>query len=116
MHKINSTAVRATVASIALAGTIALATAVPADAAAPGLLYTGSHSPAVADLQRQLSAELTQEQVDPDGKFGTDTEQAVELFQTCTGITVDGVVGPQTRAALAAHAGQHVDAPCLRLG
>jgi hypothetical protein len=35
-----------------------------------------------------------------DGIFGTLTEKAVRDFQTDAGITVDGIVGPQTEAAL----------------
>ena len=37
-----------------------------------------------------------------DGDFGKDTEAAVKRFQRDHGLTVDGVVGSQTRAALEA--------------
>src|SRR5438093_13714446 len=37
-----------------------------------------------------------------DGSFGPDTKQAVESFQSGSGLTVDGIVGPATWAALPA--------------
>ena len=37
-----------------------------------------------------------------DGKFGPDTAQAVQSFQTSSGLTNDGVVGPATLSALSA--------------
>ena len=37
-----------------------------------------------------------------DGKYGTSTKAAVERFQRASGLTVDGIVGPKTREALAA--------------
>jgi N-acetylmuramoyl-L-alanine amidase len=44
-------------------------------------------------LQRKLS-------VDADGIFGPITEEAVRRFQAGKGLTVDGIVGRQTWAAL----------------
>lgn len=35
-----------------------------------------------------------------DGQYGTSTKAAVERFQRASGLTVDGIVGPKTRAAL----------------
>ena len=35
-----------------------------------------------------------------DGDFGPDTEAAVHAFQTSEGLTVDGIVGPQTWGAV----------------
>jgi hypothetical protein len=39
-----------------------------------------------------------------DGELGPDTVRAIRFFQQTVGITVDGIVGPQTRAALASAA------------
>lgn len=38
-----------------------------------------------------------------DGSYGPDTMRAIREFQTRTGITVDGITGPGTRAALGKH-------------
>src|SRR5262249_36918382 len=37
----------------------------------------------------------------PDGVFGLETQRAVMAFQRREGLTVDGIVGPQTASALA---------------
>jgi len=115
MRNLNTATTRAAVASVALVAAVALGAATPASAQTPNLLAQGAHSPAVADLQRQLNSELTQlPALDDDGKFGPLTAEAVAWFQGCAGIKADGVVGDQTRAALAANAGgRKVDAPCI---
>jgi N-acetylmuramoyl-L-alanine amidase len=64
------------------------------------VLGLGSTGPEVQDLQRRL-ARLRYFVPDVDGIFGDDTYHAVLAFQKVNGILVDGVVGPQTRAALA---------------
>jgi chitosanase len=38
--------------------------------------------------------------IDVDGRFGRETETAVKAFQRTKGLSVDGIVGPATRAAL----------------
>lgn len=58
-------------------------------------LRQGSSGPAVRDLQNKLKAAG----FNPgpiDGAFGPKTKAAVVAFQRAQGITVDGIVGPQT--------------------
>jgi peptidoglycan hydrolase-like protein with peptidoglycan-binding domain len=38
--------------------------------------------------------------IEPDGFFGNDTDKAVREFQQQKGLTVDGIVGAQTRRIL----------------
>lgn len=64
-------------------------------------LRPGAKGADVQRLQRFLGLE-------PDGKFGPDTEAAVRAFQRSKGLTADGVAGPDTRAALA---GREQEAP-----
>jgi peptidoglycan hydrolase-like protein with peptidoglycan-binding domain len=61
----------------------------------------------VLALQRELSA-LGCNPGPLDGSLGPDTEGAIRLFQQAAGLTVDGIVGPRTRASLtgAAQLGQ----------
>jgi hypothetical protein len=62
-------------------------------------LRGGSAGPAVEDLQRKLAAAG----FDPgpiDGQMGVHTMAAVRRYQEAKGLQVDGIVGPQTRAAL----------------
>jgi hypothetical protein len=70
-------------------------------------LRKGDKGQAVMELQTllmKLGYDLGSYGVD--GDFGKDTEAAVRRFQRDHGLTVDGVVGPQTRAALEAAVGQ----------
>jgi transglycosylase-like protein/putative peptidoglycan binding protein len=88
----------ASVAVVALAIAIAGAGAavgkqVAGGHAESGLLTRGSGGPAVSAVQRALG-------VPADGVFGKRTEANVRLFQARHHLLVDGMVGPQTRAAL----------------
>lgn len=62
-------------------------------------LKRGSTGPEVSALQQRL-ADLGFDPNGVDGIFGPGTESAVKAFQQSKGLTVDGVVGPMTRAAL----------------
>ena len=65
-------------------------------------LARGATGAAVEDLQRRLNAWMTNTQpaglapLEVDGIFGPRTEAAVRAFQQAQGLSVDGVVGPQT--------------------
>jgi peptidoglycan hydrolase-like protein with peptidoglycan-binding domain len=90
----------------------ALATASPADARIiPGRCeYTNneptlSYAPntyrlAVRQVQCELNWSVLDINIAEDGYFGPATLAAVRRFQGCAGIGVDGIVGPQTWAAL----------------
>lgn len=54
---------------------------------------------AIRDLQQALF-DAGIEEVAVDGVFGPETDGAVRAFQRDKGLTVDGIVGPATRAAL----------------
>jgi peptidoglycan hydrolase-like protein with peptidoglycan-binding domain len=70
-----------------------------------GLLARGDSGPAVErwqeDLNRWLENERPQRtQLVVDGIFGRRTERATRAFQKAMNLSVDGIVGPQTRAAM----------------
>lgn len=69
--------------------------------AAHPLLRLGDRGPAVRRVQRRL-ASLGYWLGRADGVFGDSTQQAVYAIQKAAGISRDGVVGRQTRAALRA--------------
>lgn len=73
--------------------------------ATPANLSSGSRGAPVSDLQQQLNA-AGFNSGPVDGKFGPITRAAVESFQRANGLQVDGIVGPQTQAALARVRGQ----------
>lgn len=63
------------------------------------MLRQGSAGGDVANLQQQL-ANLGYNVGPIDGKFGPQTAAAVRAFQQDKGLSVDGIVGPQTTGAL----------------
>lgn len=70
------------------------------DVQGPRVLRKGDQGDDVKQVQEKLIAAGFPVQGGADGKFGQHTEDAVRAFQTAKGLTADGVVGPQTRAAL----------------
>ncbi len=85
----------ATASALARAGS-------PASGAASqpsSLLQVGDAGPAVTALQQRLAA-AGYYQGTIDGTFGPQTEAAVLAFQQAQGLTVDGIAGPATLAAL----------------
>lgn len=73
----------------------------PVDPMADGLLTRGEQGVAVMDMQKQLSA-LGYYKGVIDAQFGPGTEAAVLAFQKAhPPLKVDGIVGPNTAAALA---------------
>jgi len=75
-------------------------------------LQLGSTGPDVKRVQRIFVVRKTLDYTGIDGNFGPITKSVVEQFQGGAGLTVDGIVGPQTWAALPAD----VDAPELAEG
>ncbi len=64
-------------------------------------LRRGADGEAVRDVQNRLAAAGYSPGA-VDGDFGPNTERAVRRFQSANGLTVDGIVGPQTWSALGA--------------
>jgi N-acetylmuramoyl-L-alanine amidase len=69
------------------------------------VIARGDSGPAVERWQKDLNRWLANErperpQLVEDGIFGKRTERATRAFQKAMNITVDGIVGPQTRAAM----------------
>lgn len=64
-----------------------------------GVLTNGDASPAVAALQALLNADGAKPQLSVDGVFGPATEAAVRARQKVLGVDVDGAWGPASAAA-----------------
>lgn len=87
-----------------------LGTSNPASSAASGnVLKLGSEGDKVKELQNKLNS-LGYDCGAADGIFGSKTLAAVKAFQKDKGLAVDGVVGVNTNAALAAAAKSGTDA------
>lgn len=63
-----------------------------------GLLRKGNTGAAIKLLQHRLN--LVGSQLTEDGAWGVQTDSAVRGYQYRAGLTVDGIVGPKTQAAL----------------
>jgi peptidoglycan hydrolase-like protein with peptidoglycan-binding domain len=103
-----STSVAVIGAVLALGGPLALAQS-SAQAPAPATLSAGSAGSPVSALQAALGVPQT-------GRFSAATARAVRAFQARKGLTVDGIVGPQTAAALGLPSGQRASAQTASVG
>jgi peptidoglycan hydrolase-like protein with peptidoglycan-binding domain len=65
-------------------------------------LSSGSRGAEVVAVQRDLNRLGASPRLVEDGDFGPATDRAVRAFQASAGLSVDGIVGPQTAGALAA--------------
>ena len=70
----------------------------------PHIIKQGASGVAVKYVQRRLNTHGAKLKVD--GEFGDKTTAAVKKFQAAKKLTVDGIVGPQTQAYLAAAPGK----------
>ena len=84
----------------AVLGAAGLPDPAPVVPAGPRVLGRGDAGPDVAELQRLLR--LAGYAISVDGDFGPVTHNAVVAFQRARGLTVDGLAGEQTMAALRA--------------
>jgi soluble lytic murein transglycosylase-like protein len=97
-------------ASVAILGSV-LALGAPlalgqtsAQAPAPVMLRAGASGSPVTAVQAALGVPQT-------GTFGGATQRAVRKFQRSHGLAIDGIVGPQTAAALGLPSGTAASAP-----
>lgn len=86
---------------------LALHAQAAAQNAAQALAQTGTQGEEVRQVQQKL-AEMGYPVGSVDGIFGDRTEQAVRAFQREHGLTVDGIAGPATLAALGITAPENI--------
>jgi peptidoglycan hydrolase-like protein with peptidoglycan-binding domain len=98
-----STGIVASLAAVLALGAPLALGQTTAQAPAPQTLQTGSSGSAVKALQAALGVKQT-------GRFTASTLKAVKAFQRRNGLTVDGIVGPQTASALGLPSGVADDA------
>jgi N-acetylmuramoyl-L-alanine amidase-like protein/putative peptidoglycan binding protein len=67
------------------------------------VLSRGDEGPDVEDLQTMLNWEEPHPDLDPDGDFGSATENAVITYQATRGLAADGICGERTWTALYEH-------------
>lgn len=99
----SSTSIAVLGAVLALGGPLALAQT-SAQAPVASTLSAGSSGNTVSALQAALGIKQT-------GSFSAATARAVRSFQRNNGLTVDGIVGPQTAGALGLAPGSAPSAP-----
>jgi peptidoglycan hydrolase-like protein with peptidoglycan-binding domain len=66
-------------------------------------LTVGSRGPEVEEFQKQLNAWRATKGLPPiavDGIFGKQSAEAVKQFQLATGLSTDGIAGPNTKTQL----------------
>jgi lysozyme len=75
----------------------------PDDGTAPSDPGTSPESPrgSISWIQTRLNTEGAQPELEVDGDLGPLTIAAIKAFQASHGLTVDGIAGPKTQAALA---------------
>ncbi|AWN02628.1 lysin A [Mycobacterium phage Xavia] len=94
-------------------------TSTPATPTAPGAVYLGrdcSRYECTGERVKALQARLNRDypaysDLDEDGEFGPLTEQVVREFQSRSNLTIDGIAGPATLAALGLSFQQQPAAP-----
>lgn len=73
------------------------------------VLYKGMHRDEVKTVQSILKSSGNYPLTKSTGYFGSHTEKAVKQFQENNNLTVDGIVGTQTKAALIAYINKNMD-------